>query len=190
MQVEVYSAEPQTDIVHAQATQGKDAGATWQPIPRRPASSGAVSGLASALAKLVGGGCIIRGRADLDVGGPLACAHVSTDSLVPLRVCFAANPHAFAGACSAHVVQTRRVLHLPAITSTVLRLWSESQASAYLQQHQIRSLIVAPVPMRTEIRATLVLWREARSPRFKDADAQVLCTLAARLAPILLRARP
>lgn len=141
--------------------------------------------LAARLADLIGGGCIIRGRIDRAPSLPLACAHTSAGSLEALRQTFATSPHALAFACSAQATHTRRPVVLPLVSSEVLRLWTQPAAWPYLDQHQVRSLLVAPVHTARQVRATIVVWREHPCRPLTDVHALLLAEVASRIAPAL-----
>src|SRR5438445_2995990 len=141
--------------------------------------------LAMRLADLIGGGCIIRGRVDRAPSLPLACAHTNADSLEVLRQTFETSPHALAFACSAQAAHTRRPILLPLVSSEVLQLWTQPAARPYLDQHQVRSLLVAPVRSARQDLATIVLWREHPCRPLSDSHVLLLAEVANRIAPAL-----
>ncbi|TMF05669.1 MAG: GAF domain-containing protein [Chloroflexi bacterium] len=141
--------------------------------------------LATRLADLIGGGCIIRGPVERAPSLPLACAHTIASSLEALRQTFETSPHALAFACSAQAAHTRRPILLPLVSSEVLQLWTQPAARPYLDQYQVCSMLVAPIRSAQQVLATIVLWREHPCRPLGDSHALLLAEVANRIAPAL-----
>lgn len=151
-------------------------------LERGPYVPEIATALAHSLARLIGGGCIIRGRFDHPTSVPLACAHARAASFEGLRQIFEASPHALAFACSAQATQTGQAILLPHVSSQVLQLWTQPAAWSYLEQHQVGSLLVAPVRSTGRVGATIVVWREHVCRPLTHAHAALLQEVGQRIA--------
>jgi hypothetical protein len=137
--------------------------------------------LATGLANLIGGGCVIRGRKEQPGGPSLACAHALAGSLEALCRTFETSPYALASACCAQATQTRRPILIPVVSSRVMRLWTQPSGWQYLDECQMGSLLVAPVCSSHAVRATILVWREQPCRPLTDTHTALLDHIARRL---------
>lgn len=142
--------------------------------------------LAVRLARLIGGGCIIRRRVEEPGGPPLACAHARASSLDALQRSFDKGPHALAFACSAQAADSRQPIVLPRVSSQAMHLWTQPAGWPYLDAHQVRSVLVAPVGSSDRVCATIVVWREHPCRPLTDAHRGLLDQVALRIVPALM----
>jgi hypothetical protein len=99
-----------------------------------------------------------------------------------LRLVAAFAPGDGADAFSRKLRLTSDLIVLPAISPTMLELWTDPRFGPYLRSGNISSLVVAPLTAAEgdAVRGALSVWREGRDPAFSTDEVELIES-AARL---------